>query len=97
VALDDAGADGQPHPHPLRLGGIERVKNLLQPLGLNAAAGIGDLDDHFPVRVGGAEGDGAGAILHLGHRLNRIHHQIQQHLLDLHAIAGDKAVLAFNR
>jgi hypothetical protein len=51
VALDDAGADGQPHPHSLRLGGIERVKNLLQPLGLNAAAGIGDLDDHVPVRV----------------------------------------------
>lgn len=37
-----------PIPIPLRFGRIERVKDPLGERRLNAAAGIGDLEDHLP-------------------------------------------------
>src|SRR5262245_34696892 len=89
VRFDDGAADRQAHTQTGRFGGEERVEDVVDERRRQARPGVAyrHLDLVVP------DGDGANveltAPLHLAHRIHRVAHEIEDHLLDLDAV-GDQ-------
>src|SRR5512135_2944579 len=81
VVLDDAEDDGQPEPRSFadRLGGEERVIDLLQVLRRDALAVVLHHDMHVLLVSQGSDHDPAIAVDGLG----RVGHQVEEDLVDL--------------
>ena len=88
MRLDDRVRDRQAHPHAVRLGSEERIEDVRQFFGRDAGAGIahGDLDGLRSVAPRGQ----CDAPIRPDHPVERIHaveNQVEQHLLQMHAVA----------
>ena len=101
--LDDAVGRGKPQagPFALLLGGEERVEDLVQRLGRDAAALVRDRDAHvFALgnagpfqRQSGPQADILGADRDLaaaGHGVAGVHDEVHQHLLELPGVGADR-------
>src|SRR5882724_11912973 len=92
VLCDDRVRDGEPEARPLpdRLGGEERLEDVPQVVARDAGALVRDRDAEV-IRLGGAGSrrtDAAYAGVHaepaaVRHRLDAVHEDVRQHLLDL--------------
>jgi hypothetical protein len=92
VRLHDGAADRQADADAVGLGRVERIEHLARtPCGVQTGAGIADLDEHRIRAAARAEAivRRRGAILDGAHRLDRVHDQVEQHLLQLHPVAPD--------
>src|ERR1700677_4202807 len=92
VLLDDAVADCQSQScaAPLalanrRLGGKERVVDALYVFERDARAGVGDIDRHMPVRLGGHPQRSTGR-----HRVLGIQKQVEKDLLQLAGVTQNR-------
>src|SRR5438552_11000819 len=84
MIADDALDDHQAQPGALLLGRVEWLKNAIDLLRRNPAAGVGyGHPNSFGAPVG-LEGQHAA----LGHRLHRVFDQVDQRLLDLLWVQG---------
>jgi hypothetical protein len=87
VRLDDGASDRQPEPHSLLLRAEKRLEDLRQVLRVDARAAVVHADDDR-MRIGlQRERDGATVVRQRAHRVHRVEHQVDQHLLQLHRIA----------
>src|SRR6185295_13983849 len=87
MRLDDGSADGQSHSHAPRLGREERVEKMLFRRVVQPGAAVPDLEvDGAILAHEGTERQRAPGPLHGVHRLNRIHDEIYQDLLQLDAV-----------
>src|SRR5208282_5522544 len=77
------------HAGAMKLGGKERIENLIGLLRGQAHAGIADGYEDFLVfqqpRINGE----LPCSIHALHRINAVHDQVHHHLLQLHAISHD--------
>ena len=87
---DDAAADRQPEADTEGLVRHERLEDTLELIGRNALAAVGDGDDDLPVVRFRPKRQPPLAGGDIGHRLASIDGQVQQELLQLHAIAVDQ-------
>ena len=88
MLADDRAADRQAHPQAIGLGGDERLEEPVDQIGRYAGPAIAHGEPEIPFRVAGGgqrqspiRGDAR------GHRLTRVEHEIQEHLLQLYAVA----------
>jgi len=89
MRFNDGTADPKSHAGPLRLGGKERIKDLIGLLRREPHAGIADRDHQLAV-FGLLRLDGEFARpIYIFHRIDAISHEVHQHLLQLHAISHD--------
>jgi hypothetical protein len=87
MRFNDRTDDPQAHAGAVRFGGKERIKNLLLLVRRQAHAGIADRDQHVTILTAlRLEGELAGPT-HILHRVDAVHHEVHQHLLQLHAIS----------
>src|SRR5262249_39100668 len=92
VLLDDAAADAEPEAGPhLPLGGEERLPDPGQGLGGDPDPVVLDLHERFAAVAEDADADPPA----LARRLDRVAHQVDEHLQDLLAVdlGGDVAVV----
>src|SRR5664280_2738956 len=90
MRLDDGARNRQTDAHALTLGRYERLEQLLGDLGRNSRTAVGYADpDQTAVRR--RDGDDELARLRRFHRTHRLADQIEQDLLDLHAV-GDHQI-----
>ena len=82
MLADDPLHDHQPQAGAFLLGREERLKDLVDLLLWNAAAGVRHADPDTFARHAGREGQPPVA----GHRVHRVLDQVHQHLLDLRGI-----------
>src|SRR5919198_1801510 len=88
VCLDDRAADRETHAHPHGFGGIERAEDALQRLRVEPDAGILHGDEHpLGSRPGCSDHQLPRPLHDSAHGFAAVHHQIQEHLLELDAIA----------
>jgi len=90
VRLDDRAADGQTHAEPVGLGAEERREHVRG--GSREADSVvadRDLDGVVP-RCGGADSDTPDAVGVRLHRFESVAKQVEDDLLDLHAVADDR-------
>src|ERR1700734_949553 len=75
----------------MRLGGIERIEELLESLGINSVSGVTHRQPN-PVRLfpGGDDQETARTIIDGPHRVGRIEDEIQNDLLKLDTICADR-------
>src|SRR5215475_10230157 len=90
--LHDAIRDRQPQAKPLaqRLGGEERIKDLVDLAGWNAGPVVRNLDQDVALRdlaLRRLRRDGDPAMLLVGDRVERVAHQIENDLLELNRMA----------
>src|SRR4051812_44758054 len=87
MPIDDRAADRETEPHPARLRGHERLEDLVGLGGIDAVARVPDLDDGRAALS--ARRDAQDAILgrRPGQGLDRVHQEVDDHLLDLIAVA----------
>src|SRR5262249_10805213 len=93
MGFDDGAANGQAQAHSIFL---RRVEGVEDPRGeLNAAAAIADLGpDHIPRP---AHADPQRPVAHgRVHRIHAIADEIDENLLDLHAIEGEGREIVFD-
>src|SRR5215213_384152 len=85
--VDDGAADRETESHPARLRGHERLENLVGLGGIDAVARVLDLDDGGAALS--ARPDAQDTVLgrRPGQGLDRVHQQVDDHLLDLIAMA----------
>src|SRR5467141_2726361 len=87
VILDDGTADRKPHAHASRLGGVKSVEDVRRAFGVEAYSRV--LNRHAcltaldPLCL---DDQHSRPISHPAHGFDRIHHEVQHHLLQLHAI-----------
>jgi len=87
MRLHNGTANRQPHSTALRFGGKEGVEDLIRLPGRQSYAGIHDPNQQLTILAGlGLDGKFARRFLHC---LDAIEHQVQQDLLELHAIGSD--------
>ena len=84
MRLYDRAADRETHAHPLRLGRIESVEEMLQIFCTQPRTRI-LYRDKYPLRFIRAGSNQQLAYIRAGstHRLDRVHHQIENDLLQL--------------
>src|SRR5215510_9087222 len=89
MRLDDGARDRQADPHAMPLGGEERLEQLRSRLFRNAVSGVGHADGDHAVLAGSGGHDelAPGRLLH---GLDRVAHEVEQHLLDLHLVGEHK-------
>jgi hypothetical protein len=94
VGFDDRAADRQAEPHAVRLGRIERLEQPIQLFRLKPDAAVLDADRDrraSVVRVDtAADVEAPVPFVRAAHRVHGVHDQVQQHLLELHAIAENE-------
>jgi hypothetical protein len=87
VTLDYGATDGEANSHTAALGGIERIKEPIDVLGLEPDACILHAQSHTLAPVSfGPDRQLPGAIVNGGHRLRRVQQEIQDDLLQLDTI-----------
>src|SRR5256884_2873478 len=88
VRFDDRTADRESHAHAARLGGVEGVEQAVHTLRVQARAGILHSDEH-PARGvwPGADAQLARPLADTAHRFDSVEDHVQDHLLQLDAIA----------
>src|SRR5262245_3512494 len=89
VAFDDSARDRQSDTHAMAFRRYKRMKKLRRDFGCNAHSGVSHADgDHAfsSKRCGNQQLPLCAAL----HSLDRIPHQVQQHLLNLHLIGKDQ-------
>src|SRR4029077_12415712 len=93
VQLDDAAADGQPHPHTLWFGGEEGLVQSFGRPGVKPGAGI--VDGHLAHPVLGprrVNADLPGILVRRADGVERVLQQIHENLLDLDTVDGDAKI-----
>src|SRR5882672_2914895 len=85
--LHDAVGDGESEAEALadRLRGHERIEDALDHLGGNARAVVSDADADHVLRAAHLDADRG--LLDVGHGIERIGDEIDQHLLELHGVS----------
>ena len=99
---DDAARDRQAlaRAAPHFLGGEERIEDARADRLGNAAAGVADRDDDvfaFDARAHRDLADRAGPLDLVGDGVRRVHDEVEHHLVDLAAVAGDRRHLRRSR
>src|ERR1700682_1499338 len=90
VRFNNGAADPQSHARAVSLGGKERIKELVYLLRWQPRAGIADRDEHLTILTTALRLDGELARpIHSLHRINAVHHEVHQHLLELHSMSHD--------
>lgn len=94
MRLDEASADAQAQTEAIPVGGDERIENAIQLIRWNTVTAIPDRHLHA-VAVGHADLDQEPASLGclIRHGIAGIEDQIEEHLLELHAIAQNDGQL----
>src|SRR5690606_35337994 len=87
VGADDRAADGQAHPDAVILGGKEGFEDRFG-IG-DAVPGVADLDRDV-VTVGGAADPQLPLRGTIGHRVPGVDDQVEDDLLELHAVGDDR-------
>jgi len=91
MSFDDGAADGQPDTHAVAFRGVEGVEQLVHALGVDAHAGIPHAHTHtIAVLPFGSDQQLPRAIVHANHRVRGVAEQVQDDLLELDPIAGDR-------
>src|SRR6266853_1282977 len=89
MRFNDRSADGESHAGPVKLGGKERIKDMLRLLRGQPHSRITDGHNKVPVFSWlGLDGKVACSI-RFSHRLNTVQDEVHHDLLQLHAIAHD--------
>src|SRR5580700_1069630 len=89
MGFHDRSADAESHADALRFGSKERIKDVVRLLGWKPDAGIADRYQHLAIfSTVRLDGELARAI-HILHRVDAVHHEIHQYLLQLHSISPD--------
>src|SRR5216110_602024 len=84
VTLHDRTRDRESHAQPIGLGGKELLEEVIELLRRDSLAGITNRDDAARVTPRpGPNDETAVERGRIGHRLERVHHEIEQHLLEL--------------
>ena len=94
MALDDGMADGKSHSHSLSLGCEKRVENFINISGVNSCPAVRDRNMHHS-RFSRSRFYFQNSTLPALHRLDGIHYQVQDDLLqlDLVALYGGKLIV----
>ena len=88
VVLYNRTANRQPHPHSLRLGGVESIKDLFEILCIESNTGVLHSYKHFIRFVRrGSNHHLPRSIRDRIHGFDTVYHQIENHLLQLDPIA----------
>ena len=91
VGLDDRTADRQAHPHAARLGGVEGIEHRVGSRRVEPWSRVADLDEHHAgTDLSSDQLQLTWPVTYVLHRLDGIHHQIQDDLLDLNAVCRDE-------
>src|SRR5262245_8908945 len=92
MSLDDGAADGQADTHPVAFRRVEGVEQLGHVLRVDADPGIADAHAHTVavVVLFGSDQQLPRPIVDGGHRIRGVADQIQDDLLELNTIAGDR-------
>jgi hypothetical protein len=89
VRFNNGAADPQPHARAVSLGGKERIKDLVRLLRWQPHARIADRDQHLTILTALRLDGELARPIHISHRVDAVHHEVHQHLLQLHAISHD--------
>jgi hypothetical protein len=89
VRFNNGAADPQSHAGAIGLGGKECIKYVIYLLRWKSHAGIGDRDQHLTIATALRLDSEFARPIHILHRIDAVHHQVHQHLLQLHAISHD--------
>src|SRR5262245_20951258 len=91
VPLDDGPADGESDTHALALRRVEGIKELVHALTVNPYACIPHHQTHaIGVLSLGSDQQPARPIVDADHRVRGVAEEVQNDLLELDAIAGDR-------
>ena len=90
VRLGDGTADRQAHAHAAGLGAPERLEHFVQRLRRDARTAVGHAKADGAGAHGGADRQDAPGLGQVVHRIGGIDDQVQQQLLQLHAVARDR-------
>src|SRR5438270_159397 len=89
MRFDDGGADAKSHAGAVRLGGEECIEDLVGVLLRNPHAGVADGHQGLLVLSALRGDDELPGPVDILHRLDAVHQEVHQHLLQLHAISQD--------
>ena len=89
MRLDDGARDRQPEAHPALLGTEERVEELAHVLRRDALAAVAHRDGDALACRRDRHHDRAPRVGQIGHRIHRVQHEVDEHLLDLRLVADD--------
>ena len=87
MGLDDRPANRQPHPHAAGLRGVKRIEHALEMRRIDAWPGIAHCHKDTCVVLLGADQQLSCPFLCRAHCFDRVQEQVQDHLLQLNAIA----------
>src|SRR5262245_47670291 len=87
MSVDDRSTDRQPHPCSGRLRGVERLENPLQIRRIDARPGIAHGHEDAGLVLLGADRQLSCPRRSRAHGFNRVQDEVQDHLLQLNAIA----------
>src|SRR5580704_4506580 len=90
MRFDDRAADGEPQAYALVLGSEEGLKEALDKLWRESSAAVAHADEHAII-LGRLRANPQffGPLSNCVHSLDAIGNKVQDHLLQLHAIAKD--------
>src|SRR5215510_5357189 len=91
MSLDDGPADGQPHAEPVALGGVKRLKDLLEILAAHPRAAVAYHDTHH-VRPFHCRSHIDLALVRrtILHGFESVKQQVKYNLLQLHLVASHR-------
>src|SRR4029450_3217763 len=91
MSLDDRAADGEADTHAVAFCRVEGVEQLAHVLRIDADAGIAHAHAHtIALLVLGSDQQLPRPIVHGGHRIRGVADQVQDDLLELNTIPGDR-------
>src|SRR5688572_15004730 len=91
MSFDDGAADGEPDPHAGALRRVERVEQLVYTLLVDAHAGIPYGQAHsILVLAFGSDQQLPRAVVHAHHRVAGVADQVQDDLLELDPVTGQR-------
>ena len=80
MGLDDGAADGESHAGALGLGREERLENLVR-VRREPDAAVGDQNQQVLVLIAARGHHDSARVIHVLHRLDAVHYQVEEHLL----------------
>src|SRR5712664_246149 len=89
VRFNNGPADPESHARAVSLGSKERIKDLVRLLRWQPHTAIADRDQHLTILIALRLNGELARPTHILHRIDAVHHQVHQHLLQLHAISHD--------